>query len=77
MDEQGYVNIVGCLKDMVIRGGESVYTFGLIGHQAPQAEKSEYFKTADTKLVELSETALVDLEREFRMLLGEEVEKSG
>jgi fatty-acyl-CoA synthase len=25
MDEQGYVNIVGRLKDMVIRGGENVY----------------------------------------------------
>ena len=25
MDEAGYVNIVGRLKDMVIRGGENVY----------------------------------------------------
>ena len=25
MDEDGYVNIVGRLKDMVIRGGENVY----------------------------------------------------
>jgi fatty-acyl-CoA synthase len=25
MDEQGYVNIVGRLKDMIIRGGENVY----------------------------------------------------
>ena len=25
MDEQGYVNIVGRLKDMMIRGGENVY----------------------------------------------------
>jgi fatty-acyl-CoA synthase len=25
MDEQGYVNIVGRLKDMVIRGGENIY----------------------------------------------------
>ena len=25
MDEQGYVNIVGRIKDMVIRGGENVY----------------------------------------------------
>jgi fatty-acyl-CoA synthase len=25
MDEEGYVNIVGRLKDMVIRGGENVY----------------------------------------------------
>jgi fatty-acyl-CoA synthase len=25
MDEQGYVNIVGRIKDMVIRGGENIY----------------------------------------------------
>src|SRR5919197_927164 len=25
MDEQGYVNIVGRIKDMIIRGGENVY----------------------------------------------------
>jgi fatty-acyl-CoA synthase len=25
MDEEGYVNIVGRIKDMVIRGGENVY----------------------------------------------------
>ena len=25
MDEQGYVNIVGRLKDMIIRGGENIY----------------------------------------------------
>ena len=25
MDEEGYVNIVGRLKDMIIRGGENVY----------------------------------------------------
>ena len=25
MDDEGYVNIVGRLKDMVIRGGENVY----------------------------------------------------
>ena len=25
MDDQGYVNIVGRLKDMVIRGGENIY----------------------------------------------------
>jgi len=25
MDEEGYVNIVGRLKDMVIRGGENIY----------------------------------------------------
>ena len=25
MDEDGYVNIVGRIKDMIIRGGENVY----------------------------------------------------
>jgi fatty-acyl-CoA synthase len=25
MDEAGYVNIVGCIKDMIIRGGENIY----------------------------------------------------
>ncbi len=25
MDDEGYVNIVGRIKDMVIRGGENVY----------------------------------------------------
>jgi fatty-acyl-CoA synthase len=25
MDEQGYVNIVGRIKDMIIRGGENIY----------------------------------------------------
>ena len=25
MDEDGYVNIVGRIKDMVIRGGENIY----------------------------------------------------
>jgi hypothetical protein len=62
----------------ILRECKTGYTFGLIGHGAPtQAEKSEYFKTADAKLAQLSETALVDLEREFRTLLGDDVEKSG
>ena len=25
MDEEGYVNIVGRIKDMIIRGGENIY----------------------------------------------------
>ena len=25
MDDEGYVNIVGRIKDMVIRGGENIY----------------------------------------------------
>ena len=25
MDEQGYLNIVGRIKDMIIRGGENIY----------------------------------------------------
>ena len=25
MDEDGYVNIVGRIKDMIIRGGENIY----------------------------------------------------
>jgi hypothetical protein len=58
----------------ILRDYNTGYTFGLIGHGAPiQAEKSEYFKTAVEKLAQLSETALVDLEREFRMLLGDDI----
>jgi fatty-acyl-CoA synthase len=25
MDEEGYINIVGRIKDMIIRGGENIY----------------------------------------------------
>jgi len=68
---------VADLTEKILRKYNLGFTFGLAGHRAPnQAEKSEFFKTAEETLVQLGE-ALVDLEREFRTLLGDEAGKGG
>jgi hypothetical protein len=53
------------------------YWVGLIGYGAPsETEKLDHLKLATEKITALTHTALVDLERRFRMLLGDELEKT-
>jgi hypothetical protein len=54
------------------------YWVGLIGYGAKsEREKLDHLKLATDKIAALSHTALVDLEREFRVLLGDEFEMTG
>ena len=51
LDEQGYCNIVGRIKDMVIRGGENIYPREieefLYGH--PEVQDVQVFGVPDAK----------------------------
>ncbi|MFI5272290.1 MAG: AMP-binding protein [Ktedonobacterales bacterium] len=51
MDEQGYVNIVGRLKDMVIRGGENIYPREIeeFLYQHPKVSDVQVFGVPDAK----------------------------
>jgi fatty-acyl-CoA synthase len=51
MDEDGYVNIVGRLKDMVIRGGENIYPREIeeFLYQHPKISDVQVFGVPDTK----------------------------
>jgi fatty-acyl-CoA synthase len=54
MDAEGYVNIVGRLKDMVIRGGENIYPREIedILYQHPKVETVQAFGVPDPKFGE-------------------------
>jgi fatty-acyl-CoA synthase len=51
MDEEGYVNIVGRLKDMVIRGGENVYPREIeeFLYRHPKVQDVQVIGVPDTK----------------------------
>jgi fatty-acyl-CoA synthase len=51
MDDQGYVNIVGRLKDMVIRGGENIYPREIeeFLYKHPKVSDVQVFGVPDTK----------------------------
>jgi fatty-acyl-CoA synthase len=51
MDEDGYVRIVGRLKDMVIRGGENVYPREVEEylHRHPKVQDVQVFGVPDSK----------------------------
>jgi fatty-acyl-CoA synthase len=76
MDEEGYLNIVGRIKDMIIRGGENVYPREieefLYGH--PKVQDVQVIGVPDPKYVEEvmawirlkdGQTATADEIREF------------
>jgi hypothetical protein len=49
------------------------YWVGLFGHGSPSdVERRDHLKLATDKMAELIEPALGDLEREFRILLGDD-----
>lgn len=54
MDEDGYFNIVGRIKDMVIRGGENVYPREIeeFLYKHPKIESAQIFGVPDTKFGE-------------------------
>lgn len=51
MDEQGYVRIVGRIKDMIIRGGENIYPREIeeFLYQHPAVQEAQVFGVADDK----------------------------
>jgi fatty-acyl-CoA synthase len=51
MDEEGYVNIVGRIKDMIIRGGENVYPREIeeFLHQHPKVSEAQVVGVPDIK----------------------------
>jgi fatty-acyl-CoA synthase len=51
MDEDGYVRIVGRIKDMIIRGGENIYPSEIekFLYGNPKIEEVEVFGVPDTK----------------------------
>ena len=50
--------------------------FGLVGHGAPNEEEKQEFLKQGTEIIAALNHVLVDLERQFRMLLGDELEKT-
>ena len=54
MDEEGYLNIVGCIKEMVIRGGENVYPREIeeVLHQHPAVAQAQVFGVPDERMGE-------------------------
>ncbi|RYY06142.1 MAG: AMP-binding protein, partial [Alphaproteobacteria bacterium] len=54
LDEQGYCNIVGRIKDVVIRGGENVYPREVEEYlfRHPKIQEVQVFGVADTKFGE-------------------------
>ncbi len=75
IDEQGYCNIVGRLKDMVIRGGENIYPREIeeFIYQHPQVEAVEVFGVPSEKYGE-ELCAWVKI-REGEKATGEEIQE--
>lgn len=55
MDEEGYVNITGRLKDMIVRGGENIYPREIeeFLYTHPSVSQVQVFGIADAKLGEI------------------------